>query len=220
MRHEVQSDLPKLGHRDYIQGGSIFNDFLDISDQLFAPEWLDGAVITSFKLQRESFGNGRIIIADTGLEDVDANAAMIAKSPSRTVYAYYIDDGRPARREPYDEESFYQAVHVGTGVDGEFRFPRGRPRGDFVRAVVGANKRVHQKTDRFGAPLTHIQFLYLKGLDARCLRRSRDEYRVVIANVSVQDRGSEIWTINRVAVSSEGFSSEFRICYRGTKDTQ
>jgi hypothetical protein len=108
-------------------------------------------------------------------------------------------------------------VHVGGRVAGEFIFPGGRPRGDFVRAVVGANKRVHQKAEGLGGPLDHIQFLYLKGLDAVCLLRAGEECRTRIDNVSIQDRHTEVWTINRVAVSGETFQAEFRICYRGTK---
>lgn len=217
MRHEFATDLPKLGHREYIQGGSIFNDILETADRMLGKGWLQGLVITSFKLQRESFGNGRLILADTAQEGIDANAAFLAKSPERTVYAYYLDDGRHSRREEYDEESYYRVVHVGGQIEGEFVFPADRPRGDFVRAVVGANKRVHQKAECIGAALDHIQFLYLKGLDAVCLQHASEECRVRISNVSTQDRESEVWTINRVAVSGQSFKSEFRICYRGTK---
>ena len=217
MRYEARSDLPKLGHRPYIQGGSIFNEILDVCDRFLGESWLDGVVVTSFKLQRESFANGRFVVADTAIEDVEANAAFVARSPTQRVFVHYFDEGRATRHEPYDEESYYRVVQLRPELGGEFVFPGGRPRADFMRAVVGANKLLHQKTEQFGAPLTHIQFLYLKGLDAVCLLRSAEECRVDISNVSVQDHPSEVWTINRVGVRGASFASEFRICYRADK---
>ena len=220
MRYETLSDLPKLGHRPYIQGGSIFNETLDVCDRILGPGWLDGTVVTSFKLQRESFGNGRFVVSDAPVDQLEANATFIAASPGRSVFAYYIDAGRDCRWEPYDEESYYRVAHLEATVEGEFLFPGNRPRADFIRAVIGANKLLHQKTSRFGAPLTHIQFLYLKGLEGVCLRPTAVESRVRIVNLSAQDRGSEVWTINRVAVHGESFNSEFRICYRAAKEAR
>ena len=217
MRHEALSDLPKLGHRPYIQGGSIFNEILEHCDRFLGAGWLDGVMVTSFKLQRESFANGRFIVSDTAIEDANANATFVARSPALRVFVYYFDEGRATRQEPYDEESYYRVVQVSPDLAGEFIFPGGRPRADFMRAVVGANKLLHQKAGRFAAALTHIQFLYLKALDAVCLLRSAEECRVDITNMSVQDHPSEVWTINRVAVRGASYSSDFRICYRGAK---
>ncbi len=217
MRHEALSDLPKLGHRPYIQGGSIFNGILDLCDRALGVGWLDGASVTSFKLQRESFANGRFVVSDAAIEDVNANATFVAHSPALDVFVYYFDEGRATRHEPYDEESYYRVVQVSPELAGEFVFPGGRPRADFMRAVVGANKLLHQKAERFGAALTHIQFLYLKALDAVCLQRSVEECRVEFSNVTIQDHPSEVWTINRVGVRGATFSSDFRICYRADK---
>jgi hypothetical protein len=217
VRYEVPSDLPKLGTRPYIQGGSIFNEILAVCDRLLGPEWLRDAVITSFKLQRESLANGRFVVSDGAIEEVDANATLVARGPTRHVFVYYVDEGGETRREPYDEESYYRVVQIDPALRGEFILPRGRPRTDFMRGVVGANKLLHQKTDRFRAQLTHIQFLYLKSLDAVCLLNSAEECRLSISNASVQDHEAEVWTINRVAVHGESFRSEFRICYRAAK---
>jgi hypothetical protein len=215
MRAEFPSDLPKLGHRPYIQGGSIFNEILDVCDRCMGPGWLQDAVIKSFKLERESFGNGGFVVSDAA-EDVAANASFVARNPRGGVYVHYFDEGRPTRQEPYDEESYYCLTRIGD-LEGEFVFPGGRPRADFMRGIVGANKLLHQKTTRFNAPLTHIQFLYLKGLEAACILRSAEEYRIGIANMTVQERESEVWTINHVAVRAASFSSEFRICYRAAR---
>jgi hypothetical protein len=219
MRSEFASDLPKLGHRPYIQGGSIFNEALDVCDRCLGPSWLQGAVVRSFKLERESVANGKFVVADTALDDVDAYATFVAHRPTGRVFVSYVDEGRPTRQEPYDEESYYRIVRVGGELDGECIFPGGRPRTDFMRGIVGANKRLHEKATRFGAPLRRIQFLYLKGLDAICVLRSSEEYRVRIGNLTVQDRESEVWTINQVAVRGETFESAFRICYRAARQT-
>jgi hypothetical protein len=220
MRHEVATDLPKLGHREYIQGGSIFNGMLDFADQRYGPDWLEGAVISSFKLQRESFGNGRILLAEAAVPDIDPHAALVVRSAGREIHGYYFDDGRSARREPYDEDSYFRVLRLGPGVGGEFVLPAERRREDFIRGIVGANKRVHAQSDTFGGPLTHIQFLYLRDLDAMCLRRAGEGCRLTISNVTTQDRGTEVWTINRVEVHGESFRSEFRICYRGTREVR
>ena len=220
MRYETPSDLPKLGHRPYVQGGSIFNETLDVCDRSLGPGWLDGAVVTSFKLQRESFGNGRFVVSDAPVDKLEANATFIAECPVHPVFAYYIDEGRDCRCEPYDEESYYLVTQITATVEGEFLFPGGRPRADFIRAVIGANKLLHQKASCFGASLTRIQFLYLQGLEGTCLQRAAEEFRVRIVNLSAQDRGSEVWTINRVAVHGASFNSQFRICYRAVKETR
>lgn len=216
MRFEIPSDLPKLGERPYIQGGTIFNGIIDAFDCFLGPAWLDGASISSFKLEREAVANGRIVVSDTAGERA-ANAVLVVRQPAGPLHGYFIDAGIEARRIPYDEASYYRVVDVGSDLAGNFRFPGGRPRGDFMRAVVGANKLLHQKTDRFGGELQHIQFLYLKDLDAVCLQRVAEDYEVSITNASVQDRGHEVWTINRVSVRGATFVSEFRICYRAQK---
>jgi hypothetical protein len=206
-----------LGQRPYIQGGSIFNGILDVCDRCLGPSWLQDAIITSFKLERESNANGRFVVSDTVCGGAAPHASFVARRSTSRVFVDYFDEGRPTCREPYDEESYYRVVRLGRELDGEFALAGGRPRADFMRGIVGANKRLHEKTTRFGAPLTRIQFLYLKGLDAICVRRSAEEYRVRIDNLTVQDRESEVWTINRVAVRGESFESDFRICYRAAR---
>ena len=219
MRCELPSDLPKLGHRPYIQGGSIFNGILDACDRSFGPTWLQDAVISSFKLERESVANGKFVLSDVKMASVEPNATFVARSPSKRIFVDYFDEGRPVRQEPYDEESYYRVVQLGSKLEGSFTFPAGRPREDFMRAVVGANKRLHQETTRFAAPLTRIQFLYLTGLDANCIVRSSQEYEVRIHNVSAQERGAEVWTMNHVNVRARNFSAQLRICYRAARQT-
>jgi hypothetical protein len=211
---EYSSDLPKLGHRPYIQGGSIFNDTLDVCDRALGLGWLHDAVITSFKLERESRGNGKFVVSEVALDGIEPNATLAATHPKGRVFVYYVDEGRPTRQESYDEESYYRIVRLSEGLDGEFILSRDRPRTHFMRGIVGANKRLHEKTTRFSTPLSRIQFLYLRELQGVCILRSAEEYRVSINNVTVRERGSEAWTINRVAVRGESFESEFHICYR------
>jgi len=217
MRVEVPSELPKLGQRPYVQGGTIFNGILEVCDGAFGDRWLEGATIPSFKLEREATANGRIVVGDSADGGLDANATFLARLPAGTVHGYFIDDGRETPRIPYDEGSYYQALDVTPRLHGRFRFPGGRPRADFMRGVVGANKLLHQKTDLFGCELTAIQFLYLRGLDAVCLRQVKEEYELTFANATIQDRGSEVWSINRVIVRGVTFNSEFRICYRAQR---
>lgn len=217
MRVEVPSDLPRLGQRPYVQGGTIFNAILEVCDAALGEGWLEGTLISSFKLEREAVANGRIIVSDTVEDGLDPNATFVARRPAGPLHGYFIDDGREAPRIPYDEGSYYRVLEVGTKLGGRFAFAGGRARADFMRGIVGANKLLHQKTDLFGCELAHIQFLYLKGLDAVCLRRVSEDYEVTIANATVQDRGSEVWSINRVEVRGGSFSSEFRICYRAQR---
>lgn len=217
MRFETASRLPKLGDRPYIQGGSIFNEMLEVFDDELGPGWTEGAVVSSFKLEREGQANGRIIVADEPVEDVDPNAVLIGRRPAGKLYGYYLDEGREVERVPYEEASYYQVVDVGPDLRGEFVFAGGRERADFMRGIVGANKLLHQKTDRFGCELTRIQFLYLKGLDLICLSQGDEDARVKIGNMTVQERENEAWTINRVGVETPSFHSEFRICYRAQK---
>lgn len=217
MRVEVPGDLPKLGQRPYVQGGTIFNGILDVCDEALGDGWMQGVTIPSFKLEREAVANGRIIVSDAAEEGLDANATFLARRPAGGLYGYFIDEGREASRIPYDEGSYYDALDVTPRLQGRFRFAGGRPRADFMRGIVGANKLLHQKTDLFACELTAIQFLYLRGLDAVCLRQVAEEYDVAITNATIQDRGHEVWTINRVGVRAATFESEFRICYRAQR---
>lgn len=220
MRFEFASDLPKLGRRHYVQGGTIFNGIAEACDRSLGPSWLDGAVVTSFKLEREAVANGRIIITDVSDDGLSPNATFAARRPAGSLHGYFLDEGIEAAGIPYDEESYYRVVDVSPALAGTFDFPGGRPRGDFMRGIVGANKLLHQKTDRFGCELLQIQFLYLKGLDAVCLQRVHEDYEVSITNATVQDRGQEVWSINRVTVRGLSFTSEFRICYRAQRRTE
>ncbi len=217
MYEERPSDLPKLGHRPYIQGGTIFNGIAALCDQLVGPKWLDGGLVTSFKLEREAVANGRLILTDAAVATLDPNSTFVVRGRGPTIYGYFIDEGRPFRVEPYNEESFYQVVDVQPDLRGEFIFAAGRPRADFMRGLVGANKLLHQKATRFGCELTHIQFLYLRGMETTCLQRFSEEYRVTISNATVSDRGAEVWTINDVSVRGTSFASAFRICYRAQR---
>ena len=217
MRHELRIDLPLLGHRTYIQGGSIFNGMLDACDRALDAGWLDGVTIGSFKIQRESGTDGRFVIADQAVHGLDEHAQMVVQGPRGRLYVYLVDEGRTPPRVPYNESEYYEEVRVGSDLTGEFTLQPGRERADFMRGVVGANKFLHQKTDRFGSELKHIQFLYLKELAAECVQRSGDGCRLRISNVMAQDHGSEVWTINRVEVRGPSVSSSFRICYRAAK---
>jgi hypothetical protein len=217
MRVEVPSNLPKLGQRPYVQGGTIFNGILEVCDQALGVGWLEGTVIPSFKLEREAVANGRIIVTDASDESIDPNATLIARRSSGPLHGYFIDEGREVHSIPYDEGSYYRVLDITSKLEGRFAFAGGRPRADFMRGIVGANKLLHQKTDRFGCELAHIQFLYLKGLDAVCLCKVDEDYEVTITNATVQDRGSEVWSINRVGVRAASFNSEFRICYRAQR---
>ena len=217
MRVEVSSELPKLGQRPYVQGGTIFNGILDVCESALGKSWLEGATIASFKLEREAIANGRIIVSDVADEGLDPNATFIARRQAAAIHGYFIDDGLETQRVPYDEESYYRTIEFTPRLQGRFHFAGGRQRADFMRGIVGANKFLHQKSDLFGCPLTAIQFLYLRGLDSLCLLRIAEEYEVSIANATVQDRGSEVWSINRVGVRGASFESEFRICYRSQR---
>lgn len=214
MIREFPSDLPKLGSRPYVQGGTIFNGIVAGCDAAFGPEWLVGARIASFKLEREATANGRIVVADEALAGVDANATFLATAGDRQLRGAFIDEGKPGRTEPYDEDSFYRIVELGEELGGKFVLPGGRPRVDFIKGIVGANKRLHQVTRSFSSPLERIQFLYLKGLDGECLRRSGEEMQVDITNLSAKEVDGEAWSINHVDVAAGDFRSAFRICYR------
>lgn len=216
MQRELVSDLPKLGPREYVQGGTIFNGILAAGDATFGSDWLTGAHISSFKLEREATANGRIIVADGAIAGLAPNATFEATRPAGPVYGYFIDEGAPFRREPYDEESFNRPLRLGLDLGGEFELPPG-PRADFIKGIVGANKLLHQKTERFAVPLSKIQFLYLKGLDAACLQERAESLRVAIANLTAKETATEVWTINRVKVASSAFQAEFRLCYRAQK---
>lgn len=217
MRREVVSDLPKLGAREYIQGGTIFNGVIAAIDAAFGSDWARDVVVSSFKLERESVANGRIVTTDEPGIDGSPNAVLVAKGPRGTIHGYYFDEGKAFRREPYDEESFNLPLRVGTDLSGEFDLPNGRPPVDFIKGVVGANKLVHQKCDRFGGELKKIQFLYLKDLDLRCLATTQGGCHLSITNLTVKETASEVWTINRVAVTSGSWSSELRLCYRAQR---
>ncbi len=217
MYEERASDLPKLGNRTYIQGGTIFNGIADLCDEVLGPEWMEAGTITSFKLEREAVANGRLFLSDAPLASLRPNTTFVLRRPQSTLYGYFTDEGLPFRVEPYDEDSYYQAVHVEPDLHGEFLFAGGRPRSHFLRGLIGANKLLHQKATRFGTPLDRIQFLYLKGLETVCLQKVGEPYRVNIANATVADRGTEVWTINEITVRGESFTSQFRLCYRAQR---
>jgi len=217
MIRESASDLPKLGERAYVQGGTIFNGIVAACDAAFGADWLAGARIASFKLEREAVANGRILVGDEPIAGVDLNATFLAESAGLRIRGGFVDEGADFRREPYDEEAFNHPLEIGTDLRGVFALPGGRPREDFIKGVVGANKLLHQKATQFGAPLTKVQFLYLKGLAGECLAAAAPETTLRIVNLSVKESGDEVWTINRVDVERDGFRSDFRICYRARR---
>lgn len=217
MIRETASGLPKLGERPYIQGGTIFNGILHACDAAFGPAWLEGARIVSFKLEREAVANGRIVVGDEALAGFDFNATFLAESGGRRIRGGFVDEGTAFDRVPYDEESFNRPVDVGSDLSGTFTLPGDRPREDFIKGVVGANKLLHQRATGFGAPLTKVQFLYLKDLTGVCLAPSTQDTILRIANLSVKEAGDEVWTINRVVVERADASAEFRLCYRARK---
>jgi hypothetical protein len=212
MRHELDIDLPKLGKRTYLHGTSIFNSMLECGDRLLGAHWLTRTTITAYKLIRESYGNGRFVVADAAVDGLDAAATLVAEGPAGPFFGYFIPGEREAAREPYDEDSFYTAVRVGAQFDGEFVLGP-RPRADFIRGVVGANKRVHQQAGAFAVEPTTIRFLYLMGLDGALLPATCPEYRLSISNLKTQKRPDAIWTINRVSIEGDGRRGEFRLCY-------
>ena len=214
MIRETASDLPKLGERPYIQGGTIFNGVLAACDAAFGPGWLAAARIASFKLEREAVANGRIIVADEAITGVELHASFLAESGERRIRGGFVDEGGAFRREAYDEESFHRPLEMGADLEGTFALPGGRSREDFIKGVVGANKRLHQQTTRFSGPLAKVQFLYLKGLAGACLAAGDGDTHLRISNLSVKEAGAEVWTINQVAVERGDFRSDFRICYR------
>lgn len=213
MIREFASDLPKLGSRPYIQGGTIFNGILDACDAEFGPGWLAESKIDSFKLEREAGANGRIIVSDEPIA-VEANATFLAQANGRAIRGAFIDDGRPWRIEPYDEDSFYRVREIGAALSGRFVLPAGRPRADFIKGIVGANKRLHQEARTFSAPLSKIQFLYLKGLEGTCLGCVDAELDVEITNLTCKEADGEAWSINQIAIAGGDFHSRFRMCYR------
>jgi hypothetical protein len=216
--HEARIDLPTLGKRTYLHGTSIFNAMLVACDTHLGEGWLAGSKISSYKLIRESHRNGRFVVSDLPVEKLDASASLNAQSGTSRVFAYFVEEGRGATPEPYEESDYYQVVDIRPDLSGEFVLPANRPRGDFIRGVVGANKELHQKASHFTSPPKAIRFLYLKDVDGDCLPAVGPEYRVQINNLRVQDHEKEIWTINRVQVFADGFRSSFRICYSASKD--
>jgi len=214
---DSESYLPRLGERPYLQGGSIFNRMLDVCDEHLGRDWMHGASVRSFKLEREAHSNGRIWIGDHRPPVEDANAVLIGTWRGGPLHLAFRDEGDKADSIPYDEDSYYEVVEAGTDLSGEFLFPGGRERADFMRGLVGANKLLHQRTDLAGEPLSRIQFLYLKKLDLGCLCQGREDARVRIHNVAFKDRESEVWTINQVDVDAGPARGQFRICYRARK---
>jgi len=217
MIREFPSNLPKLGPREYVQGGTIFNGILDACDEVFGTDWLADARISSFKLEREAVANGRIVVADEAVSGVDPNATFVATAMGQQLRGYFIDEGLPFAREPYDEDSFNRPIEIGRNLCGTFLLPAGRPRADFMKGIVGANKKLHQQTDLFGSELTRIQFLYLRGLDAICLRQRSEDLHIAFVNLSIKEEDEQAWSINQVDVAGTSFRSSFRICYRAAK---
>jgi len=217
MIHEIASDLPKLGTRAYVQGGTIFNGIVAACDTVFGPDWLAGARISSFKLEREAVANGRIVVADEPIVGGAPNATFAATAGDLQIRGCFFDEGVAARREDYDEESFNRPLDVGTDMRGTFTLPGGRPRADFIKGVVGANKLLHQKTTLFATTLTQIQFLYLKGLAGACVLAAQGDLHLAIVNLSIKETAGEVWTINRIDVTRDDVHTEFRLCYRALK---
>lgn len=218
MPYESRIDLPTLGKRTYLHGTSIFNAMLETCDTHFGAGWLVGAKISSYKLIRESHSNGRFVASDMPVEKLDASASLNAQNPTTRIFAYFVEEGRAAIAEPYEESGYYQVVDIRPDFSGEFVLSANRPRADFIRGVVGANKELHQKASHFTSVPTAIRFLYLKDVDGACLPDFGPEVRLQINNLRVQEHEKDIWTINRVQVFADGFRSSFRICYSASKD--
>ena len=217
-QHESRIDLPTLGKRTYLHGTSIFNAMLDACDAHFGEGWLAGAKVSSYKLIRESHSNGRVVVSDLPVEKLDASASLNAQTPTSRIVAYFVEEGRSTTAEPYEESDYYQVVDIRPDLSGEFVLPANRPRDDFIRGVVGANKELHQKASHFSSPPKAIRFLYLKDVDGACLPAFGPEVRLQINNLRVQDHEKDIWTINRVQLLADGQRSSFRICYSASKD--
>jgi hypothetical protein len=217
-QYESRIDLPTLGKRTYLHGTSIFNAMLDAGDAHFGAGWLAGAKISSYKLIRESHSNGRFVVSDMPVEKLDASASLNAQTSTSRIFAYFVEEGRGATAEPYEESDYYQVVDIRPDLSGEFVLPANRPRADFIRGIVGANKELHQKASHFSAVPKAIRFLYLKDVEGDCLPDVGPEYRLQINNLRLQEHEKDIWTINRIQVFADGFRSSFRICYSASKD--
>jgi hypothetical protein len=213
MRREVRLEIHKLGAREYLQGGTLFNAMLEACDSVWGPAWLTDASITSYKLIRESLASGRFVVSDEPLENLNANAALVGRTGQSRIFVYFVDEGLTTGRIPYDEEQYYRPLRVGDDFSGEFVLPAHKSRADVIRGIVGANKLTHQKASCFGAKPKNVRFLYLKDLDAVCLRAYDEEFQVRITNLTVQKHGPDLRTINRVCITASSFTSEFRICY-------
>jgi len=217
MQRELCIDLPKLGARAYLQGGTIFNGMLDACDQTLGADWLTPGIHMSFKLEREACSNGRFVVSDAPIASLIPNATFTAKNGRLPVFGYFVEEGRQPDCEPYNEEQYNRPLVIQPELSGEFVLPANRPRADFIKGLVGANKLLHQKVERFGGELQKIQFLYFKGLEGVCLLECAPELRLVITNRFVEEREAEVWTINHVAVHAPSFTSELRLCYRARK---
>jgi len=216
MRQQLSIDLPRLGTRNYVQGGTIFNGMLAACDRVFGSDWLAPTTTLSLKLEREATTNGDFVVADEPITDLDPNTTFTAKGP-RNLYGCFLEQGRETVREPYDEEQYNRPLEIRGDLSGEFVLPGPRPRADFIKGVVGANKLLHQQSDRFGGPLQKVQFLYCRGIEGSCLLTGTVDLHLTISNLFVEERGPEVWTINRVSVSGPGVRSDFRLCYRALK---
>jgi hypothetical protein len=211
---DFRIDLPRLAQRSYLHGTSMFNAMLSICDQQLGAGWLETAELPSFKLIKESTGNGRFVISDEPQADVGASATLVARAAGAHVYVNFVEEGRDAKREPYNEEAYYHVVHCGDRFDGEFVLPLAGGRDDFIRGLIGANKLLHQRNTHLGGGSKKIQFLYLKSIDGRCLSHTNEACRLTIENLTVQRLPSEVRTISCVTMSAGDFSSAFRICFR------
>lgn len=216
MRQQLSMDLPRLGPRHYVQGGTVFNAMLEACDRSFGREWLTPKTVLALKLEREATTNGYFVVADEPITDLDPNTTFSAKGP-RNLFGCFVEEGRETPREPYDEEQYNRPLAIRGDLSGEFALPGPRPRVDFIKGIVGANKLLHQKSERFGGPLQKIQFLYCRGIEGICLLANDAELHLNIANLFVEERGPEVWTINRVSVTGPSFRTDFRLCYRALK---
>lgn len=205
----ADTDFPFVGPRDYLHGTSILSGFLGLLDR-------EGTVqVKRIKFQRPATSNGEMVLDDSGGDPAgaDANVSFIGLTNGKRWRGAFTERLRPVgRRMQVDYRiSEFKAADFG----GSCRIAA-QGREELVRALVEANKRIHEASLGNEPGLT-VRFGYIEdwaapGPDCNI------ESELVATNRLTRRTAEGVMTINQLSYAdADARAVTLTLCFNVTR---
>jgi len=192
----AETDFPYIGARDYLHGTSILSGFLNLLDG-------EGAIqVKRIKFQRPATSNGEIVMESGSAADLartESNVSFLGTAGGKRWRGAFIERQRPvSRRLTLDYRiSALKAANFGGSCH---IVTQGRE--DLVRALIEANKRIHEAT-LGNEPGLMVRFGYLEDWAAPG-PEDRFEGELVAKNRLTRESAEGVMTVNQLSYGGTG----------------